>query len=119
MSSGYEGDLEGTGDRLTVLEPIGNQAQSKRLGRGRRRLLRTAIGGHARQRWNVGQPAAISLAMVLDGKREAVARSFFQLDPSIPRLTELGAGVEGAGDIIAFSAERLGFSHSCAQESSV
>jgi len=51
-----------------MLEAVGDQAQRERLHSRRRLLLGSPICGHAREGWDVRQPAAILLAIILDGE---------------------------------------------------
>jgi hypothetical protein len=70
-----------------VLQAVGNQAQCQRLhGRGGL-LLSAAVGRHAGERCNIGQPAPILFAVVLDGQGEPFDRQSLRYVPIMPRYT--------------------------------
>lgn len=78
FSGGNEGDVHRARDGLTMLQSIGDQPQGQRLHRNRRLLSGSPVGGYAGQSWNVGQPAAILLAVIFDGQREARWRLWYE-----------------------------------------
>lgn len=67
-SLGNKGHRERAGFGLTVLKPVGQHAEGQRLGRRECLRFGGAVGEHARQGWDLGDPAALVLALDLHGE---------------------------------------------------
>src|SRR5712691_11719151 len=84
LSGGNEGHVHRTGNRFAVLQAVGNEPQRQHLHGGGRLSLGAPVSGHARERRNVCEPAAILFTEVFDGQRESMFHWGLRHDSMMP-----------------------------------
>ena len=65
-ASGWQGDRDGPRGGFAVLYALGQDAKRQDLGVCQGFIAARAVGQHARQLGNLGEPAAVRLAFGLD-----------------------------------------------------